>query len=762
MKYFYNFLFFLFFCLTINCVVITYAEKLNVDSIAQFKLKDQNIADLNVENKNNLAQNNISFHFIKNIKQDMPTVTAKLPKLVWKENRKIKEKKDQNKQDLDTITVTGQRFKNPDFLLPASISKIDLDSPGLIGASDFSDILKDQPWVSIKGSLRRNGQGAVIRGFNDTGTVILLDGIRQNSGFAHDGRFFIDPLLLKQTRLIRGSSSIQYGNGNAGGVIFFDTKNIDDLLKNKKNIGVLSSIGYQSVNHEKYSMGALFGKKDSLKFLASISARESTDIQLPVENLFIPVDEQILSGLIKLDWEFKPFHQFGLKAMQYQGKFVEPYNPQTFESSKNGEVNKKIDSYLISARYQFDNDMFPFFKPDLKFFYAKTLLEKNNYYAWGHFKDKSLFNRSMETYGMKFDSTSQLIDTKRVESHLNYGMDLYYERQRAKLRHEINRPFVEYDGVPNADARYEGFYLENEIKLKHPEYGVFSIKPGMRFDSYYLKQKKNEVEYKGIITPKLALSYYPVKNIVLFANLSDSFRAPSLSDIYATGIHFKYGPMGVNNFIPNKNLQPEQSRSFEIGGGVEHSGIFMHGDELKLKLSSYWTKASDYIHKEVKTEITWYLKHIGTTKSVNLDDVTIEGSEGEISYENHRLHITAACSYVTGINEKTGKWINYAAPLKLVTNLMLKLTEINAKLGWRMSVADVHDQISEGSGYRQDPYRKGYHVHDAYMEWIPEIYQQKLKLNLTLQNIFNTRYQRLYPHTMEPGFNVKLQLSYHW
>lgn len=46
--------------------------------------------------------------------------------------------------------------------------------------------------------------------------VVLLDGARQNFDSGHDGRFFVDPSLLRQVEVLRGPASSLYGSGGTG------------------------------------------------------------------------------------------------------------------------------------------------------------------------------------------------------------------------------------------------------------------------------------------------------------------------------------------------------------------------------------------------------------------------------------------------------------------------------------------------------------------------------------------------------------------
>ncbi len=113
--------------------------------------------------------------------------------------------------------------------------------------------------------------------------------------------------------------------------------------------------------------------------------------------------------------------------------------------------------------------------------------------------------------------------------------------------------------------------------------GVYSlvINGTLRHDDY------NDVG--GTTNPKVGLQYSPIEELTLRANYSKSFRAPNLSDIYATDSRAQYieginvpdffnpvapGPRNGNYNIlllagGNANLQPETASTYSIGADLK-------------------------------------------------------------------------------------------------------------------------------------------------------------------------------------------------
>jgi hemoglobin/transferrin/lactoferrin receptor protein len=58
-----------------------------------------------------------------------------------------------------------------------------------------------------------------IRGFSGPDVIITVDGARQSFDPGHNGRFSIDPSLVRDVEVLRGPVSFLYGSGGMDGAI---------------------------------------------------------------------------------------------------------------------------------------------------------------------------------------------------------------------------------------------------------------------------------------------------------------------------------------------------------------------------------------------------------------------------------------------------------------------------------------------------------------------------------------------------------------
>src|SRR3546814_10742082 len=104
----------------------------------------------------------------------------------------------------DTLFPYTTLFRS--FEYPGMVTVIGPQELQTLQPSSPDDILRFVPNVEFLGGPRRTGEVPSIRGFSGPDVIILFDGARQNYNSGHDGQFFIDPRVLKQVEVLRGSA----------------------------------------------------------------------------------------------------------------------------------------------------------------------------------------------------------------------------------------------------------------------------------------------------------------------------------------------------------------------------------------------------------------------------------------------------------------------------------------------------------------------------------------------------------------------------
>lgn len=644
---------------------------------------------------------------------------------------------------LDTVTVIATKNSRDTFDTPGMVTVINADDPSNAGSSSVKDLLEGAIGVEFNGSARRNGQNITMRGYGSNGLTILLDGVRQKSESAHDGKFFVDPNLLKKVEIVRGPSSTLYGSGGLGGVIAFETKNAADLLKKDQKLGAMTSLGFSSVNDEWLASQSVYGRSEKFDVLLNAVTRNSGDIKLASGDK-LESEDKILNGMFKLGYSINDFSTLKLNISGYQNDAVEPNNPQS--DTDTDLFDKKTNSTNMSLAYEFSNPENPWLNLKTTIYHNEIDIDEADLVS------KTRLSRQITTEGFTLENQSTIAFGENSKNILSYGIEYYSEEQDGS---DSRNSDGQYGAAPDAKTSYQAAFLQNEINIGNlgdiP--GELLIIPGVRIDGYKSKNETGVSLDENKVSPKLALTYKPKEWLMLFGNYAEGFRAPNMTETFTTGTHFSIPFAGNNVFIPNPDLRPETNESLEFGFGVQFKDVAKKDDHLKLKFSRFDIKSEDFIDLDVDFS---FAPCCGTTQSVNVEKASLWGHEFEGGYENDIIRATAGYSYITGKNDLTGEYLTNITPLTFKTDFALKVPAISSFIGLKSTYAAEHDKVNEDEAKRD-----GYAVHDVYLQINPKGFSD-LTVNLGVDNLFNKEYERVFAGSIEPARNYKANISYKW
>lgn len=121
------------------------------------------------------------------------------------------------------------------------------------------EVLFNEPAVSFGGG-NGSSQWVMIRGMGQDQIDVKVDNAYSDSQmFHHNGRFILDPSLIKVIEVQKGTGSASAGIGATSGGIVAKTLDARDLLTDEKNVGFKINAGWNS--NKGYSRGgAIFGR----------------------------------------------------------------------------------------------------------------------------------------------------------------------------------------------------------------------------------------------------------------------------------------------------------------------------------------------------------------------------------------------------------------------------------------------------------------------------------------------------------------------
>lgn len=657
---------------------------------------------------------------------------------------------------LDTVSVTATRNPIATFEYPGMVTVIGREQIQRRQPSSMDDVLKWVPNVEFTGGPRRTGEVPSIRGFSGPDVVVTLDGARQNFNSGHDGRFFVDPTLLREVEVLRGPSSSLYGSGGLGGVIALRTVRPEDYLDEGEIAGVTFGAGYQSVNNENREVVTGYAKPtEDIGFLASVTKLDSGSIELGDGSKLDRTDDDVISGLAKANWTFAEHHELEASFQRFQNDAEEPNNAQG--AGGPNLVDKDILSDTWRLNYAYSDPANNLVDLDAVAYYTDTSVDELRLDSAGAGPAGEVLEREVDTIGARVDNRSRFNLTDDASVQFTYGGEVYRDEQDSAVD-EGPRPTV-----PEAETELVGLFGQAELRLAEP-FGALPgdllVIPGVRFDRYTSSSDVAADNEDQAVSPRIGVSYLPTEWSLLFANYGTAFRAPTINELFTSGVHFRI-PVGggiTNRFVANPDLEPQHTETVEFGVGVDFDDVVRSGDRVQVKATHFRTWGEDFIDQQVNQPEPFVDCNPfvpgncnGTTRAVNIADARLWGNEIEASYENQRVRLQLGFSTIDGENEATGEPLGVLTPPQLTTDAALKLPEIDSIVGWRMLAADEFDNVSDPSEERG-----GYAVHDIYFAWTPsEGVLDGLRVDLGIDNVFDKAYSRVFTGAQEPGRNFK-------
>ena len=390
-------------------------------------------------------------------------------------------------------------------------------------------------------------------------------------------------------------------------------------------------------------------------------------------------------------------------------------------------------------------------------------------------------SREVETTGISLDNRSKLA-TGSLALTLTYGGEYYRDDQ-------IGRDSDTMDGtrggVPNASADFYGAFAQGELSFTG-SFGVISLIPGVRWDRFETSAPGDPSTAEAAISPKVGASWKPVPEIIIFGNWAEAFRAPSFNEVYADQLHFEIpnfsvpGPMGPfgppafvsNFFVPNPDLLPEESQTWEVGAGFDFDDVLFDGDSLSAKGSYYNSDVTNLIDLEVNIPFTCFLtpgelfpgapvcgsgEAFGNfSRNVNVTNAELDGVEVEFWYDSPYYYLRGNFATIDGRDAASGDYVGILSPSTVFIDSGLKFHGGDFRLGGRVSIASDFTKVNTPSDARD-----GYAVGDIYAVFEPASGALKgLRLDLGVDNVTDANYEVVAAGVSQPGRNFKAAISW--
>lgn len=481
-----------------------------------------------------------------------------------------------NDANIERINVTGRTFNDYKVGSASGAMRGDIDlmdTPQSVNvipdfvtdeqlATNLAEVLVNDSSVTA-GTTRWNRQVFSIRGFElDSGNGYLINGHQQ---WSH----YVQPIeTLQQVEVLKGPSSMLYGQSGPGGLVNMVTKKptYDSML----NLG-FDTDGYGSTRAQLDAGGSL-NEAQSIRYrgvlvkqdtkywreYSTTDENQERDRWLGYLNLEFDISDDLLlslkydhtqdkTGIDAGGWLDKQGNVVGQRKTIWDAPWA--FTDNTVSNLGADLTWQMTDDWKVKVGYndqQFNRQRFdsaPVYSAD-PFTKGYSIKPFDRYDDWQHKTAYVDFTGEFELAGLEHQF---LIGA-------NY-LDYFYQQQIARGATQTvipGQPVVQPDldyhqGKLSAPSEYKyyGFYLQDLMTINEQ----WKLLAGVRYDE---QKKDGEGENSYAVSPKFGVIYSPMDNGSIYVNYSKSFTPQG-------AVNNEYD---INNKL---NLKPEYGIQYEVG-----------------------------------------------------------------------------------------------------------------------------------------------------------------------------------------------------
>ncbi len=663
----------------------------------------------------------------------------------------------------DHIVVSGSRFEQKLEDVTGSVTVITEQDIERQLAVDLQTMFKYDPSISSTGS-GAGAQTLTVRGVGGNRVVFIKDGRRTNDGYAGGGgylvgRNYFDVAGVKQVEVAKGAASSLYGSDALGGIVVITTKDPSDYLADQQSL-VKVALGYQGQSNQ--VAADITAAKDLGDFAISAvySHRDSEEVQNYVEDL---PGYDARSDALLLKVEQKLDEKRTLKyTLDYFNQTTEQVISPSIQETEDEDTN-------ISFGLDYDSDMATaiFDKWYGQLSYSRYEQQSDQISAARNYIDYNDYGFEQDILGLKAVFSKE-VKGVNTEHEFVYGVDIdLYDTTRPRLKTRVlNDGTVDFTNekqkaFPGADTSLVGVYMQDSIKFNETDW---SLVAGIRYDYYALEAKKDalyaDIELDDItesaFSPKLGVIYQVDDNLSWYGQYVRGFKIPPHDQAYQS-----HGVEPFYQILPNADLDPESSDSFEIG-------LRYASSDISVNLSTFYAAYDDFIETTIAGVEPTYIPNVNKTfyQYQNISETQISGVEAGIAmYVTDDILLEANVAYVDGENKDSDQPLTSISPLNGSILVSTEFGNVNWTAAWRLAKAQS-DVVLDTNGNKTTQ-GNGYGVVDLYANYQWQAWQ----MNVGLLNLLDKEYVPFeliagqskgtdFSQYSQPGRNVSARISY--
>lgn len=543
------------------------------------------------------------------------------------------------------VTVTASGTEQSTFDSFQSVNSVSSTQITTRAATSIGDVLDGETGVS-KRSFGPGTSRPVVRGFDGDRVLVLQDGVRAGSvGYASgDHSEPIDPLSAERIEVVKGPATLLYGSSAIGGVV--NAVSSDDNEKHEGARGYFSAIGGTADKQGALSGGGEYGYKHWL-FRGSASAQRNGDYSTPIGKVPNSAGRSnsfsVSPGYYGDKFYFNGAYTYDVRryGIPFAALFHEHHEEPVEERGVIPVVDEDVDIRMRRHNYRLKggfHDLNSFISGGQFFFdytnYRHTELEIHSH------EDGELH----EEVGTVFDN--------KTYSYRGLFEQKNYEKLTGRFGFEgFNRNYnvVGEEALVDGRVRHNSF---SAFTLQELNFNRFKFQFGGRVENNRYRPDSIELFDRSFTGFSGAAGIFVNlwEGGAFVANYTNSYRAPSLDELYNDGPHIG----NITFEVGDANLRRERSNGIDFS--VRHTAkrFRFHGDvyyyhindfvflapqdldddgvidiEDGLPLAHYEQANSRFIGAELSADVTLH-KYVGLFVSGDLVNAKLTASDAPL------------------------------------------------------------------------------------------------------------------------------------
>jgi hemoglobin/transferrin/lactoferrin receptor protein len=501
------------------------------------------------------------------------------------------------------VTVTGTARARSTLRAPQDVDVMDTQDLQTSRSASLGALLQEN--VGGVSSIQTGSQAGkpVLRGLSGKRVVLLKDGIAQEY-YQFGVRHFptTNASEAERVEVVRGASSILYGSDALGGAINVISKPAPTTGVNEFEVDGSASTQYFTNNNERSVSLDLSAAQGNVGWRVGAERRIADNYHTPDASTFSETQKGGTFGDPRYTGEvpftnFEQWSTYGQVGLQGTFGTLQLY----------GDYWSNAHNFLLPAGGTPGQTPFPAAGLGQNLEHSNVVL-KGNLVADGFvFKPRLSWQRSIRQSGAPGTNLGDIRGSGGL-ARFDYPLDLKTDIYTGRL--EVAHPTIgNLSGTIGAEVQHQDADTRGPAELQPSartwNTGIFffedldldpvTVSFGSRLDVRTVEAGPNDRTTESdqldntytTLSGAVGASYTFGDGVAVATNLSSGFRAPTVFELYASGVHG-----GVAAFqVGNPDLEPERSYSADLSLRVRR-------DRITAEVTGYVSAIQDYIYLE--------------------------------------------------------------------------------------------------------------------------------------------------------------------